>query len=87
MNYIIVWSDEAMDDMGGIVRDHLLHRDEFRASLRTIDSNLQSNPLAFGESRDEGRRVWFIDRLLVQYIVDPEHDSVLITSMKFLRGL
>jgi len=69
MNYSVVWNPDAENDLTQMwLASRMRHA--IRAAADEIDSALVVNPLEYGESRDESRRVMYVWPLGVSFEVD-----------------
>ncbi|WP_439621067.1 type II toxin-antitoxin system RelE/ParE family toxin [Gemmata sp.] len=68
--FLLVWSDEAFEEMARIVRLYPARKHEFATALRQVTHQLSTDPLNRGESREEEMRVMFAGDLSVFYAVD-----------------
>ena len=75
--YLVIWSQVALD---GITAAWVAAPSELRGAIlkawHRIDDELASNPEDLGESRDEGRRIWFESPLGVVFKVDADKKEV-----------
>jgi plasmid stabilization system protein ParE len=83
--FIIVWSDDAFEDMSLIVAAYPIRKREFALALRQIELQLGADPLAVGESREEDMRVTFAGELTVFYRVDAKEETVEIGAVRLRR--
>lgn len=80
--FLVVWSDEAFEDMRLIVAAQPVRKREFALALRQIEHQLGTDPLAVGESREEDMRVTFAGELTVFYRVDADEETVEIGAVR-----
>jgi hypothetical protein len=78
MNYLVVWSDTAFDQMGFAILQLPDRRAGLAKALKEMMSGLRTAPLDQGESRDGNDRIWFVDDLVVSYAVDTDTATVTI---------
>jgi hypothetical protein len=83
--FTTVWSNEAFDRMGQIVRNNPARSPELGAALREMSDLLARDPLETGESRWDDWRVTFPGPLAVYYRVDVEHQVVEIAQVRLVR--
>ena len=80
--FAVVWTNQALDELADIwVGATPELRDRIEASVRRLGRQLQENPAALGESRDDNRRVAFDPPVAIIYRVDTAGRSVLVTHV------
>jgi hypothetical protein len=87
MMFQVVWLQTALDELAEawIHADSLIRQEITRAS-KEIDRKLQSDPNQQGESRPQGRRVFFQYPLGVAFEVDSQRPIVrVIHAWRFRR--
>lgn len=85
MNFLVVWSEHAFEQMGLILRAMSHRRAEFARALKGISATLQDDPITPGESRQGADRIWFVGDLVISYRVDTESRAVEIASIRLAR--
>ena len=84
--FLVVWSDEAFEDMSGIVKAHAARKHEFATALRQIAHQLSTDPQTVGESRADDVRVMFAGAVSVFYVVDEDEKTVEIAKVRLRRS-
>jgi len=82
--FTVVWSHLAFEQMNDILLNNPQLRSSLAKSLRRISEELHRDPTGVGESRDEDRRVWFVDDLVVHFEVDTEDHTVEIAIVNLI---
>ena len=81
MTFTVVWSHRAFEQTDEMLKAQPERLKSIQRTLRTITDILLQDPLTAGESREGDRRLWFLDNLIVEYIVDVEDEIVEITRV------
>jgi len=75
--HLVIWSQEALDEIAAL---WVAAPSELRKSIlkawHQVDETLARDPENLGESRDEGRRIWFEALLGVLFKVNVEKKEV-----------
>jgi hypothetical protein len=71
MNYTVIWTPDAEQELAALWLDSTQRAEVTRAS-HVLDMRLRADPLNLGESRSEGRRIEFEDPLGVIFRVRSE---------------
>jgi len=80
MDYIVVWTDDAEDDLIRIAQG-TEQRGAIVAALRKIDQMLASNPETNGESRQGNVRIDFYHPLGVEFEVVQQTRTVYVLAV------
>lgn len=82
--FTVIWSHLAFELMDAILQANPERRSTLAKSLRWISQELHVDPMGVGESRDENRRVWFLNDLVVHFDVDLEDHTVEIAIVNLI---
>jgi hypothetical protein len=80
MNYRVVWRPGAEQELTQIWLNSRL-RSQITEAAALIDENLQRDPLAAGESREEGVRVIIIKPLGARCFIDDTSRTVIVLNV------
>jgi hypothetical protein len=80
------WTKKTLDKLADhYVTLSLTEQDGVEACVHRINASLAVNPMAFGESRSEDERIWFVDPLVIRYMINSDDDTVVVTDVTFLK--
>lgn len=86
MTFKVRWSEEALSDLGNIwLNAAPPQRAAITVAAHEIDRSLQTDPESEGESRLEGRRVYFEAPLGILFTVDAQSQIVTVTQAWLVR--
>jgi hypothetical protein len=85
MRYHVIWSDEAIDDLGRIWTD-AADRNEVTRAQFVVDEGLERNPLTFGAELSEGLYACQVEPLRVYYDIDAAKKTVNVTCVRRSDG-
>ena len=85
MNYAVQWSGRALESLAEIWLENPIDRDAIRTATAQLDRLLAVSPLDQGESRESGRRVFFLPPLAITFRVESERDLVLVLNVRYPR--
>lgn len=86
MTFHVHWSQEAISDLGRVwLTADQQQRTAITAATNGIDRALQINPDSEGESRPEGRRVYFEPPLGILFTVNTRLQTVTVTQVWLVR--
>jgi hypothetical protein len=79
---IVEWTESALDRLADLfVTADLAEQAVMEAAVVKINSDLAVNPWNLGESRTEGRRMWFVEPLVVIFRVVPTKEQVVVLAV------
>jgi hypothetical protein len=77
--YLAVWSEHALDDLADVwVSANPPVRERIETAVRRVNLILRDFLDEFGESRDKGRRIGFVEPLIVIFRIIRESATVRI---------
>ena len=80
------WTKKALDKLADrYVTLSLTEQDLVEACVLRINASLAANPWAYGESRSEDERIWFVEPLVVRYKIFSNEGTVVVTDIAFLK--
>ena len=75
--YRVRWARTAKDELTALwLQADSATRQAITAATHQIDQALRTNPLNQGESRDEARRIMFVDPLALIFRVEPDGQTI-----------
>lgn len=83
--FVVVWSDEAFEQMQNLFDRHPALQTEFTYFLRTLARELASFGNEWGESRDDSIRIGFIGPVTITIDVDESDSTIEVLSVKLTR--
>ena len=82
MNWTVVWQPRALDYLAELWAEHP-KRTEIAAATDAVDAELRRNPLAYGEARDEDRRIAFESCVSVLFAVSADDRIVYVIAIRY----
>lgn len=84
MNYQVIWSRDAENDLASIWMS-AADRSQISAAAQHLDESLVTSPLEVGESREGEIRIAFSAPLAIEYIANKEGKSVTVIAVWVFR--
>jgi hypothetical protein len=81
MRFTVIWSHRAFEQTDEMLKAQPERLKTIQQTLRTIADTLRDDPMTTGESRAGNRRVWFLNYLVIEYVVDVNDATVEITRV------
>lgn len=86
MTFQVHWSQEAISDLGRVwLNADQQQRTAITVATHRIDRALQINPESEGESRPEGRRIYFETPLGILFTINARRQTVTVTQAWLTR--
>ncbi len=84
--FTVRWADEALDELASLWTDAPgAIRRAITVATNQIDQQLRADPMAAGESRPEGRRVFFALPLGITYRIEADKQTVSVLRVWLCR--
>lgn len=81
MTFTVIWSHRAFEQTDEMLKAQPERLKTIQHTLRTIADTLRDDPLTTGEAREGNRRIWFLNYLVIEYVVDVNDATVEITRV------